>query len=194
MKEVKLGIVVPYYNNSEVAEELCKKLFLERLVPAFEKNKNIIPLMFEDFEGEGCGITRNKIMNYLIHICNVDYILFVDSDDYLDEDYLDEMYEACKMAREQHYNIIESKFSIRGNVIEYKKDVLPKHVCGICYDVDLIGDTRFDESVAFGEDEVFNKEIMKKPINKFYLNTTYIYNYGYNRECMSYRWSRGEIK
>lgn len=184
---MKLGVNIPYYPNSKEAEECAKWLFNKRLHPIYEKNKNIIPLMWMDFNGQGCGKTRNIINEILFN--NVDYIIYIDSDDIIGEDYLEKVYEACK----EGYDIIETKFSIKGNIVPFK-DKLPNHVTGIAYKVDLIKDMKFNENRNIGEDTEYNNYINEnKEFTRKCIDTVYYYNFGYNKECLSYRFNSGVI-
>lgn len=184
---IKLGVNVPFYNNSEEALELARKLFLERLEPIYEKNKNIIPLLWLDTKGVGCGTTRNIINDILFQ--KVDYVIYIDSDDMIEEDYLEKVYEACC----EGYDIIETKFSILGNVGPWK-DKLPNHVTGIAYKVDLIKDLRFNENRNIGEDTEYNNYINENiKYTRKCIDTEYYYNFGANKECLSYKYNRGSI-
>ena len=187
-KEIKLGINIPYYENSKEAHELAKKLFLERLEPIFKKNRNIIPLMYHDKNGIGCGKVRNIINEVLIPY--VDYIIYIDSDDYVDEDYFEKVYEACK----EGYDIIETRFSVREKYLLPVREKLPNHVTGIAYKVDLIKDLKFNENRLIGEDTEYNTYINEnKEYTKKVIDSVYYYNLGMNNECLTYKYQRGEI-
>lgn len=184
---IKLGVNIPYFPNNEKAEERAKWLYLKRIHPAFEKNKNIIPFMYFDNEGIGCGTVRNLINDVLFQ--KVDYILYIDSDDIIGEDYLEKMYNACL----EGYDVIESKFSIKGHIIPFK-DKLPNHVTGIAYKVDLIKDLRFNENRNIGEDTEYNTYINEnKEFTRMQVDTVYYYDLGYNNDCLTYRYNRGSI-
>ena len=184
---IKLGVNIPYYENSKEAHELAKKLYLERVHPAFEKNSNIIPFMYFDTKGIGCGTVRNLINEELFK--KVDYVIYIDSDDYIDEDYLEKVYNTCQ----EGYDIIETKFSILGNIVEFK-DKLPNHVTGIAYKVDLIKDLKFNENRNIGEDTEYNTYINEnKEYTRKCIDTVYYYNLGVNRECLTYRYTSGKL-
>lgn len=184
---MKLGVNVPYFPNTKAAEESARWLFMKRLQPIYEKNKNIIPIMWMDFNGQGCGKTRNIINDILMN--EVDYIIYIDSDDIIGEDYLEKVYEAC----EEGYDIIETKFSIKGNIVPFKEK-LPNHVTGIAYKVDLIKDLRFNENRNIGEDTEYNTYINEnKEFTRKFIDDVYYYDFGSNKKCLSYRFNSGEI-
>ena len=189
---IKLGVCIPYLNNSKTAEELFLKLEKELDRQKKENNlDNVYIFILEDEFKVGHSALRNIMMEYFMKH-KFQYILFIDADDYIDPDYLTQMYEACKMLYNTPYNVIESTFAIRNDIRSFEA-TLKNHVCGVCYKSSLIGDTRFDENLQIGEDTKFNRELSKKPYKKFWLNTTYHYNYGMNNQCLTYRYSRGEI-
>lgn len=193
---MKLGVVIPFLNNSEQAEDLCRNLFLNKLLPAHEKNENILPLLYTDFEEIGCGAVRNIGIDYFINVNKVDFIIFIDSDDDLEDNYLEEVYNACTYAKRDKFNVIETRFVIRKNPVEFKdNDKLPTHCTGIAYSRELLKDIRFNEDLKIGEDEDFNKRLLAShEIRKMYLDVKYIYNLGINKDCLTYRYLRGEIK
>ena len=143
--------------------------------------------MWMDFNGQGCGRTRNIINEILMN--EVDYIIYIDSDDIIGENYLENVYKAC----EEGYDIIETKFSIKGNIVPFKEK-LPNHVTGIAYKVDLIKDLRFNENRNIGEDTEYNTYINEnKEFTRKCIDEVYYYAFGSNKKCLSYRFNSGEI-
>lgn len=70
---------------------------------------------------------------------------------------------------------------------------LQNHVTGVVYKSELIKDIRFNENRNVAEDMEFNQEVRK--LNPGCINITckYYYNYGANKDCLSYRYARGKI-
>ena len=187
----KLGIVIPYLENSKQAKELWLEL-KENLMKQVEDHSNdVIALLCTDDpkHPEGLSKMRNKGIDKLVDLCR--YILFLDADDMIDEDYIDKMIKATKSKAE----MLESIFSIREYPLPFNPYELKNHVAGIAFRSDVIGMNRFDESIKFGEDKEFVERIIDlTKMKKEFVDTTYYYNYGANPDCMSYRWSRGELK
>ena len=79
------------------------------------------------------------------------------------------------------------------NHSKFEHDTLQNHVTGVIYRTDLIKNIRFNENRNVAEDKEFNEEVRK--LNPSCINITckYYYNYGANKDCLSYRYARDEI-
>lgn len=191
MFDYKLGIIIPYWNNSKEAKELWLQLKENLMKQIDEHGDDVIGLVCEDDKENPHGLSyqRNRGINELINSCK--YLLFVDSDDQLEEDYIEKMVEAT----ETNAELLESIFAIRNNPLPFEPDVLKNRCTGIAIRNDVIGFNRFDEHIKFGEDKEFMHRIIDlSKMKKVFVDTTYYYNYGANPECITYRWSRGELK
>lgn len=199
-----LGIGIPYYKNSPECEIAFKKLMrtLDRQIT--EEMRFIIYEDGQDSEwlhaysrgrtkvisniiNNGVAFARNIILNYLRNQ-GCDYILFIDSDDMVDCDYLSKMYEACKTLE---YDLVESPFIV--NKIEYhynRRD----NVAGCSIKMDLIKDMEFDEDYNISEDSLFIHKVFElKELKRFKINSNYYYNYGINPNSLMMRFERSEI-
>ena len=190
----KIGIVIPYYNNSEKAKELW--IELEKEISRQFKEYNLIDKMevwcLEDYYHEGLSITRNKAMKFFKDH-DFEWILFLDSDDMINDTYLIDLYNTVVEKEKEGFNLIQTAFYIMDNLVEVK-DELPNHVTGICYKTDLIKDLEFDPRLQYGEDKDFSSKVSKKDWKRYYEpKCKCIYNYGMNNECLTYKYSRGEI-
>ena len=106
---MKLGIGIPYYKNSPECEIAFKKLMktlswqiiTETPMVVYEDgqvsewlvngyNSGVVKIISNP-ENKGVGYARNVILNEL-RKQKVDYILFIDSDDMVDCDYIIKMY------------------------------------------------------------------------------------------------------
>ncbi len=191
MFDYKLGIIIPYWNNSKEAKELWLQLKENIMKQVDDHGDDVIALLCEEDKEKPRGLSyqRNRGINELINNCK--YLLFVDSDDQLEENYIEKMIEAT----ETNAEMLESIFAIRNNPLPFKPDILNNRCTGIAIRNDVIGFNRFDEHIKFGEDKEFmNRIIDLSKMKKVFVDTTYYYNYGANPECMTYRWSRGELK
>lgn len=205
---MKLGIIIPYYNNSEVCERNFK-LLMEILVK--QLNDNIILCVYEDgqFSGwlnkyvdynvyvtgddinHGVSYARNIGLYYMFNIENdIDYILFLDSDDMIDSNYISKMYNSL----DKKYDILESRLFIRDKLYKYDDHDIRDGVCGQCIKADLIKDIRFNENICIGEDTLFMKELWNRyKIKKKLVETNYYYNLGDNIKSLWMRYKRHEI-
>lgn len=212
-KEKILGVVIPYYVNSDICEVAFKKLMEEI---SKQMKDNIYLVVYEDGQvsswlskylkvihnmillrdkvNKGLSHARNKCIDQL-QTLNVDYILFLDSDDYISDNYLSEMYEFINNG---NADIYESRFFI-GKSMEYQitfKETENRYsVTGQAFNSKLIGKNRFDETIQIGEDtEFMNRVVDPKKITKMYVGTAdYIYNLGLNRNSLTMLHQRGLI-
>lgn len=187
----KLGIIIPFLNNSKQADDLWK-ILKKNLEKQIDEHRNDVfaVVCYDDIENpKGLSHQRNQGIDKIINYCN--YILFLDADDDIDNDFIEKMLKKTETKAE----MLESRFMIRDYELPFEPNVLKNHVTGIAYRTDIIGDNRFDENIKFGEDKEFVERIIDiSKMKKEFVDTTYHYNYGANPECMTYRWSRGELR
>lgn len=205
-----LGIAIHYYNNSKEAEEAFKELMSIDIVNQI--TDNILVYIYEDGQisgwlnkyksipniviescdiNKGISYARNKCLEYLKD--KVDYILFIDSDDIISSNYLEEMYTLCSLNK---YDIVESTFTRHGVIHEYRDDEVRTCVAGSAFRSSMLKDLRFDEHLQVGEDTKFFKELvdLKKHKKVYCKNAIYYYNYGVNPNSLIMRFNRKEIE
>lgn len=201
-----LGIVIPYYKNSEQCEEQFKKL-IECLIP--QLTEDMILYVYEDGQvsdwlwdikndnlvvesnpiNKGVSYARNRAIDYLIH--RVEYILFIDSDDKVDNDYLIKVHEYCA---DRTHDIIETAFYINDTLMRYNPKEVRSCAASSAIRVNVIGKHRFNENRQIGEDTHFMNEIVD--LNKYrkkYCDTSYYYQLGINPNSLIKRYERKEI-
>ena len=186
MKRYILGVAIPYYKQNLLCEQLFQ--YLKEIIE--------LELMYEHLEDDikvivyendiGLSKARNKIMEELIPEC--EYITFIDSDDRISKNFFAIIYETL-MNVESDIFIID--FYI--NHSKFDNDGLKNHVTGVIYKTELIKDIRFNENRNFAEDMEFNQEVRKLNPTIEYIPAAYYYNYGANNDCLTYRFSRGEL-
>lgn len=191
-KKLKIGVAIPCLLNNEVAEELFSQLY-EKIKQIKERPRHydlFVEIYFEDLNNVvGISKARNICIGKLFKR-RVDYIVFLDADDMIDEDFFDKIYFACL----ENYDIIETRFKILKGEVEFNPKEMKSHVTGIAFKREVIGKHRFDENILFGEDRHFIDEVVDlSKQTRCQVDTIYHYNYGYNKDCLSYRFSRGEI-
>ena len=199
----KLGIGIPYYVNGKICEWLFKYLMQIIDFQLTDEVKLVIyedgqhSLWLEDYnksniikirkENQGLGHARNMIIDE----CNdCKYILFIDSDDRIDSNYIEEVLKAIK---EDNYStdVFMSNFYINNS--KFERDGIKNHCTGMIYKRDFIKNIRFNENRNFGEDMEFNEEVRKLNPSLKYIDTNYYYNFGINNNCISYKYARDEI-
>lgn len=206
MNKLVLGILIPYFKNSEECEETFRHLMIKlsqqitdkMILYVYEdgqksdwlleyKQENII--IDGSTKNKGVSYARNKGLDYLID--KVNYILFLDSDDIISNNFLSSTYEYCA---DNSHEIIEPNFYIR----EYKTPYDPHKVrCGCAasaIQTRIIGDIRFDEKLQIGEDTKFMEDVCdlskyRKKLSK----ADYFYQFGINQNSLTKRKERNEI-
>ena len=134
MKEIKVSVIIPVYNVEQYIERCLNSIINQTLKEieiividdgSKDNSKNIISDMckkdnriyFISRENKGVGPTRNEA----IEIANGEYILFVDSDDTIEKDMCEKMYQTAKLKNADivvcDKNIIQDEkiINIKGN-------------------------------------------------------------------------------
>lgn len=197
---MKLGILIPYYKNSEACEIYFKKLMktLEKQVGG-----NIDLIIYEDGQKTlglkticgNCFLIQNSINNGVAYARNIllknsinyDYIMFLDSDDMIDCDFVSKMY---IMACTNEYDMITSRFIYNKKEMFYPKRC---NVAGICLRTDFIKGITFNEDYNISEDTLFINEVYDRNPRIGTIDSNYYYNYGVNENSLMMRFERSEI-
>ena len=197
---MKLAILIPYYKNSEECEIYFKKL-AKTLIKQVGGNIGVIicedgqfskwirdfgfaSIIYHDIN-EGVSKARNELLEIAI-INNIDYIMFLDSDDMIDCDYISKMYAAC----EKGYDMIISDFKYKDKIVQYDKR---SNVAGIGLRMEFIKGLRFNEDVNISEDSEFINNVYERDPLIHKIDSVYHYNYGVNPNSLMMRFERSEI-
>ena len=187
---VKLSIIIPYYKTYELTEKLFDvfipqltdevEVFLvddgcnEERLDKYNKKVNIIHL------------EENKGMSYALNVgikkATGKYIGFVDSDDMVTENYIEELINAINEHNEDLI-YLDWKDMHNGEIVNrpsntaqwrsiYKKEIIPL----------------FDENIKHASDVPFQEEVEKEPRTRYYIDKV-LYIYNSNREG-SLTWER----
>lgn len=184
---MKLSIIIPYYNTWIETKKL-----LETLIPQLTDEIEVIliddgcgELMLDYATEEHNNITvihsmpnsgvAGKPRNVGLDNAKGEYIAFIDSDDNVTDDYIKRITEAMSTKPDI---IFLSWKSVKQKIIMTTKP--PQWNCSVwcrVYKKEIIGNTRFDETLKKAEDWKFNQAIkyktsvcIRKPI--------YLYNWG----------------
>ena len=101
------------------------------------------------------------------------------------------LFTICRKIQSSNYGIYMTEFYI--NHSKFEHDTLQNHVTGVVYRTDLLKHIRFNENRNVGEDMEFNEEVRKLNPTCITIPCQYYYNYGANKDCLSYRCARDEI-
>lgn len=204
-----ISVIIPIYNAEKYIknciESVCKQTYrnLEILCINDGSSDNSLSVLKELNDSRINIITKQNsgvsdTRNYGINISNGKYVTFLDADDFLDENYIEVMYNALKetnseLAVSGYKEICNGKTikkSIFENKIENNFDITyPSHLnyylatfeFNPCWKQlikkDLLIDNKvlFDKEVKYGEDFLFSIQCYK-----YSKKTTYVKNYGYN--------------
>ena len=198
---MKLGIGIPYYKNSPECEIAFKKL-MKTLEPQIGGNiylyiyedgqkskwlKNYNTCIIGRLTNHGIAVARNELLKWMIKIGECDYILFLDSDDMVDCDFISKMYtEACTSKAD----MIISRFIMNKKEVRYPQR---SNVAGICLKAEFIKGLKFNEDYNISEDTLFIQEVYKREPLIYMINSNYYYNYGINPNSLMMRYERSEI-
>ena len=176
----KLGIGIGYYKQNRIVET-CFNYLIEILKLELKDIDEVKLLVYQN--EVGLAKARNKLLEELIKDCN--YITFIDSDDRVAPDYIEKILEAIKTKAP----IYQTDFYILDDL--HRDTKLKNRNTGVIYRNDIIKNVRYNENRNYGEDKEFNDNLRDYPVEL--IDTYYYYNYGINPDCMTYKYSRGEI-
>lgn len=200
MSKKPLGICIPYFMITiqcqetfmKLMETLSKQVTNDVLVYVYEDgqisywlkdyiNENII--VDVDLVNRGVSYARNKCIDYMID--KVNYILFLDADDMIDDDYIEKYLIECKKNK---YEVLESAFYVRDAKADFNPNVIRCGVVGSAIKTKIIGDNRFDETLQIGEDTKFMKQVIDlNKHKKHFVDSNYYYQYGINEMSLTRR-------
>ena len=203
--EFKLGVVIPYYKTGRIREVLMKELVnLLKSQITYNMKRHLEVCIYEDGssskwldligdrnfkvikgeENKGISFARNRAMEYLLNKKECNYIIFIDSDDYIDHDYFNKICNAWFENKRLYYF---TDFEVLNDM--KKREGLKERVTGIVLHKSIFeSGARFDENIRFAEDVDFGNKYLRNILTEpYYIDTVYHYNYGIDRKCLSYQ-------
>lgn len=209
---VKVSIIIPVYNVEKYLEQCLDSVLNQSLndievICINDGSTDSSPDILNEYKSkdqrlkiisqsnQGAGASRNNALKY----ANGEYVYFMDSDDYLDEDALKKAYtvafdndadfaifkiqnfyeETGEVIDDDYYNMPQLKEIVGNNVFNYSdisKIALKLCVCppGNLFNHEFIKDTKFPEHLLF-EDNVFFTEALFKAQRIIFLDE-FLYN------------------
>ena len=206
MNKKVLGIAIPYWKNTEqcekafqdLMEQINNQIFDDLILYIYEDGQcsewldkyrynNVI--IERNLTNMGVSYARNQCLDYLKD--KVLYILFLDSDDRLDDDYLKTMYEYCA---DNTHEIIESGLYVKDQKFTYNPKVVRCGVAGSAIQTKIIGNIKFNEHLQIGEDTDFMHQVCDlKKYRKKFAPTFYYYQLGINDQSLTINYQRNMI-
>lgn len=200
LKDNKISVIIPMYN----AEKTIIRCITSILNTKFQNYEIIIIddgstdssfLLVKEFvegydnitvfaqKNRGISAARNKGLE----LSTGDIITFVDSDDYVNEDYLLKIAKAYEDSKTDIVFFSYQRVTAEGDIVsvhqlptindDYYQNLVDLSMNDIfgyawikAYKRSVIGDIRFDEDVKLFEDEIFSCKVLKNPVNIKYLN------------------------
>ena len=209
MNKKMIGVAIPYYKNSEECEVAFKKL-METLDK--QLTEDMLLYIYEDGQfsnwlweyakkapdiikiksvakNKGVSVARNYLIDQLID--KVEYILFLDSDDMIEKNYLRVMYEYCA---DMTHEVIEPTFQENEAESKYVSTLIRCGVAGEAIKTSIIGDIRFDEERQIAEDCDFSHTVIDlEKHRKRHAKIKYYYQLGANPNSLTMKYKRKEI-
>ena len=203
-----VSVIVPVYNAEKYIETCLNSLIKQTLkeieiilindgstdnslsiITIFAQYDNRIKIINQSNQKQGAARNRG------LEIATGDYILFVDADDYIDINYIEEMYNAIvknnadiavstiirqknSRYKKQLYYTKEQVFTTQSTIIEILQIPPYWYVCGKLFKKELLKDLSFEENVYY-EDVGYLIRIIartKSAITVPYINYYYVSN------------------
>ena len=202
-EEMKLSIIIPYYNTEKYTDEL-----LRGLVPQTDDDTEIIlvddgserPFMFDEelekviyIRKENGGVSSAR--NVGLSKAKGQYIAFVDSDDILSNEYVSKVLEAIKSNPDQVYLSWKSIDGRFGKTIKDEKDEFSnvnRCVWNRVFKKTYIKDMKFNENMPVAEDDDFLNRLPEAKSHTFISEPVYFYRVG-RKGGLSDRKAKGEF-
>lgn len=229
MKKVKVSIIVPVYNEEDKIERCINSLVSQSLKEieiiivddgSTDNTYNICGEMYNKDKriklfkknNEGQGIARNFGLKYAIG----EFVTFVDSDDYVDFDMYEKMYESsiknnsdgcfCISPNYQKDFLVNNNkdsidnfiiCDIIGNTFDEKAGThIGCSVCNKLYRLSLIKDNNIlfkSERIYFSEDMIFNLDFLKECTNITTINHLF-YHYEQNENSYTHTYKKDYLE
>ena len=174
--ELKLSIIIPYYNTQQYTEELLNVLDKQM-------TSDVEVILIDDesirpFEGDYKWLTNRRInhggqskaRNVGLDMARGEYVQFIDSDDLVADCFIEKLMEKIPDGNE----LIEFSWrslNLNGKKFNYRLNngfrIPNPSVCTRCFKRSYIGYTRFNELKDAAEDEDFTRRlgIFEKTVN-----------------------------
>lgn len=197
---MRLSIIIPYYNTEKYTDELLN--VLERQIT---KDCEIILIddgsdepyePYQDFvrvfrqPNKGVSVARNKGLKE----AKGEYIVFIDSDDLVTEDYIEQIFKAIETNPDTVYISWRSLDYRQGKIIQSETDEFnPYNRCvwNRVFKREYIKGLSFPEGVQIGEDDAFLKSLPTAEKKTYIPKQIYIYRSG-REGSLIWRHTHGE--
>jgi len=189
------SIITQDYQDLEIIViDDCSKDNTKKIIDLyFKKDSRVKPIFLK--KNSGVSVARNKGLDRYTG----DYVLFVDSDDYLLPGAITKLVNAAEQYKSDYVDCANvAKITLNGKEKAFTEGKVPKNVLvmgslednpkivdmgiyvkGKLFDSDLIGNLRFDDTLRCYEDSEFEAKLKVKVKNYIFLNdVVYVYTRG----------------
>ena len=198
---MRLSIIIPYYNTKKYTDELLRVL-------APQRNNDVEIIIVDDGsdscyfkELEGVKTIRKKnggvssARNRGLREAKGDYIVFIDSDDLVTPDYIEQIFKAIESEPDTVYISWRSIDRRLGKVIESEKDEFnPWNRCvwNRVFKKEWLDGLQFNEELMVAEDDDFLKRLPEAKSKTYISKQIYLYRAG-REGSLTQRKSEGEF-
>jgi len=198
---MRLSIIIPYYNTKEYTDELIKCL-------ASQRRDDIEILIIDDgsdscyfCEMDGIKVIRQKnggvssARNTGLKKAKGEYIAFIDSDDLVSKDYIEQIFKAIEGNPDTVYLSWKSIDGRLGKIISSERDEFnPWNRCiwNRIFKAEYIKGMRFNEELMVAEDDDFLKRLPDTNKKTYISKPIYLYRSG-RKGGLTERKSKGEF-
>lgn len=173
-----VSIIIPIYNKEDFIGKLLQTIITQthteleiilindgstdnslRICQEFEKKDSRIKL----YNQKNLGVSEAR--NKGIELANGKYIVFIDSDDYIAKNYIEELVTNIEEDTIVRCNYNKKKVKIYESE-EYLEKIISGEVLGVCwgylFEKDKLMNLKFDKNTAYMEDTIFMVEYIQK--------------------------------
>ena len=211
----KISVIIPVYNGEKYIKKCIESILkekidnLEIIVINDSSTDNTLKLLkkYKDRiiiknNKKNCGVSYSR--NYGLSIATGEYVMFVDSDDYLPDGSIKYLYDLIKKNKADvvcgsHENSKEIKtyYFNKNDINDIKNKMLTSsnYICNLAnlgfapcklYKRSIIKDIFFEEKIRFREDTLFNIKVYDK-CSKIICSTRKCYCYKLNENSASFK-------
>lgn len=183
-----LQIVLIDDGSKDHSLDICKKY-------ALKDNR----IEFYHQENQGVANTRNHLLNKV----KGDYVLFVDSDDWIETDMINHLVSLCELnnadiamcdnlingakisSKRQKINLLNKEQAVKDFLYH---NYFIGSLCNKLFRSSLLYNIRFHHDVSYGEDALFCWEVLKRT-NKIVVTNKSLYHYRLNNTSLSHSYN-----
>lgn len=202
---IKLSIIIPYYNTEKLTDELLKVLEpqmtkeCEIILVDDGSKKEYVPWQDEDMVKvmrllSNKGVSRAR--NVGLKKARGKYIVFIDSDDLVADDYIEQIFKAIETEPDTVYISWRSIDGKLGKIINGPDDEFNawnRCVWNRVFSRAYIGDITFNEDKQIAEDDQFLKDLPEADSKTYISKPIYFYRAG-REDSLTQRAKRGEFR